>query len=123
MILLRPISPEGNIKSNSLKPPQHCECGFSSLPLKACCKPHHDGTKDLKMLPDPEALSRARYSSFAVGLASYVIDTTHPAHRGTNHAGNVFNGCGHIQILIIFFINIRTQANLHQEPTDISYSN
>ena len=32
--------------------------------------------------PNPETLTRARYSSFALGLASFVIDTTHPFHRG-----------------------------------------
>ena len=52
------------------------------MPLKLCCKNLHDNISNRGEFPNPEALTRARYSSFALGLASYIIDTTHPLHRG-----------------------------------------
>lgn len=57
-------------------------CFLPYLRLQACCKSLHDGVDTKGKFPNPETLTRARYSSFALGLASYVIDTTHPFHRG-----------------------------------------
>jgi UPF0225 domain len=57
---------------------------------KACCKILHDGKNGLHDLQDPETITRARYSSFAVGSASYIIDTTHPSHRGTYEPDELF---------------------------------
>jgi SEC-C motif-containing protein len=33
------------------------------------------------MAPDAEQLMRSRYSAFVLGLADYLLETWHPAHR------------------------------------------
>lgn len=51
-----------------------CPCG-SKVPYPYCCQPYHTGTK----LPlTPIDLVRSRYSAYALTLASYIIETTHP---------------------------------------------
>lgn len=50
-----------------------CKC-HSGLPYIECCSPYHKG----KMLPESALiLMRSRYSAYALGLADYIIDTTH----------------------------------------------
>lgn len=41
-----------------------------------CCQPYHDGA-----LPEnAEVLMRSRYSAYALQLADYIIQTTHPSN-------------------------------------------
>lgn len=64
-----------------------CPC-HSNLPYASCCQPFHEG----RALPErPEQLMRSRYAAFALGLASYLIDTLAPAHpdRQTPEAAHV----------------------------------
>ncbi|MFM7468322.1 MAG: YchJ family protein [Vampirovibrionales bacterium] len=50
-----------------------CPCQ-SGNPYTSCCEPFH--TK--RQLPDtPEQLMRSRYSAFALGLVTYIMETTH----------------------------------------------
>lgn len=50
-----------------------CPC-HSGKPYEECCKPYHDGA----FAPNALALMRSRYSAYALGLSSYIMNTTHP---------------------------------------------
>ncbi|MEZ4669590.1 MAG: YchJ family metal-binding protein [Anaerolineae bacterium] len=50
-----------------------CPC-HSGKPYKTCCQPLHKGAA----AATPEALMRSRYSAYALNLADYIIQTTHP---------------------------------------------
>ncbi len=50
-----------------------CPC-CSEKEYSECCKNYHDGTPP----PTALALMRSRYSAYALGKASYIIQTTHP---------------------------------------------
>ncbi|MBI2811996.1 MAG: hypothetical protein HYX67_14365 [Candidatus Melainabacteria bacterium] len=52
-----------------------CPCD-SKLLYQKCCKQYHEGALPIKA----EALMRSRYCAYALGLADYIMDTTHPAH-------------------------------------------
>ena len=58
-----------------------CAC-HSGIKYKRCCRMAHRGMR----VETPEALMRSRYSAFALGLASYVMDSTHP--EGPSHEGD-----------------------------------
>jgi SEC-C motif-containing protein len=50
-----------------------CPC-HSGKKYKQCCQPYHKG-----ILPsDAVRLMRSRYSAYALGLAEYIMATTHP---------------------------------------------
>lgn len=52
-----------------------CPCS-SKVVYHKCCKPYHDGA-----LPETALLlMRSRYAAYALGLADYLIETTHPDH-------------------------------------------
>ena len=55
---------------------QPCPCE-SGKPYSTCCQPYH---QDLAA-PTAEALMRSRYTAFALGLESYLLDTWHPNTR------------------------------------------
>lgn len=57
--------------------PTACPCG-SGEAFAACCGPLHTGTAKAATA---EALMRSRYSAFALGDASYLLRTWHPATR------------------------------------------
>lgn len=52
-----------------------CPC-WSGLSYKHCCQPYHLGQSPFNAL----VLMRSRYSAYALGLAEYIIKTTHPEH-------------------------------------------
>ncbi len=53
-----------------------CPC-HSGKKYAECCKPYHSGT-----LPETAlALMRSRYSAYALHLADYIMQTTHPHNR------------------------------------------
>lgn len=54
---------------------ERCPCASKALYHK-CCKPYHDG------IPAENALRlmRSRFAAYALGLADYIIDTTHSEH-------------------------------------------
>lgn len=52
-----------------------CPC-FSGKAYRDCCQPFHQGIGANNAL----ALMRSRYAAYAIGLADYIIDTTHPDH-------------------------------------------
>ena len=53
-----------------------CPCK-SQKNYEDCCRPYHTG----ELRPsDALALMRSRYSAYALGLAEYIIETTHPKH-------------------------------------------
>ena len=98
-------------------------CFLPYLRLQACCKSLHDGVDTKGKFPNPETLTRARYSSFALGLASYVIDTTHPFHRGDLFLVHQWHDTKYPYIhsiicsttLIIYSINIEGSYNAHDK--------
>ena len=51
------------------------ECPCCSLkPYSECCEPFHKGEKP----STPTQLMRSRYAAYALDLAPYIIETTHP---------------------------------------------
>jgi SEC-C motif-containing protein len=56
-----------------ISPNDSCPC-FSNKKYKKCCRPYHNGMN----IPTPEALVRARYSAYALGLDDFIMLTTHP---------------------------------------------
>ena len=54
-----------------------CPC-LTGLPYGECCGPLHAGSRTAGTA---EALMRSRYAAFAVGDASYLLQTWHPATR------------------------------------------
>jgi SEC-C motif-containing protein len=54
---------------------ERCPCASKVLYHK-CCKPYHDGTP----AADALRLMRSRFAAYALGLADYIIDTTHSEH-------------------------------------------
>jgi SEC-C motif domain protein len=56
-----------------------CPCGFGE-PYPACCGRYHRGDVEP---PTAEALMRARYSAFVLGVADFLVDTWHPSTRPT----------------------------------------
>lgn len=57
-------------------PNDPCPC-TSGKKYKKCCRPHHQGMK----VKSPEALVRARFAAYALGLTDYLIATLHPEHE------------------------------------------
>lgn len=53
-----------------------CPCCSKKL-YTQCCKSYHDGFFPENAL----LLMRSRYSAYALGLARYIIDTTHPENK------------------------------------------
>ncbi len=52
-----------------------CPC-HSQKPYSACCRPYHEG-----QLPEnAEVLMRSRYAAYALQLADYILQTTHPTN-------------------------------------------
>lgn len=57
-----------------------CPC-HSGEKYKKCCHPYHKG-----ILPsNAQRLMRSRYSAFALGLADYIMATTHPNNPDYTH--------------------------------------
>jgi SEC-C motif domain protein len=50
-----------------------CPC-FSGKPYSECCKWYHEGNLPENAL----VLMRSRYAAYALGLADYIMRTTHP---------------------------------------------
>ncbi len=56
-----------------------CAC-FSGKTYDTCCGPYHEG----KPAENALLLMRSRYSAYALGLADYILRTTHPLHADAN---------------------------------------
>ena len=56
-----------------------CPCGSGNT-YGQCCQQLHEG-QGQQRYRDPESVTRARYTAFAVGLPSYLIDSTHSTQR------------------------------------------
>lgn len=64
--------------------PHLCPC-HSGKPYAECCAPYHKGTP----AENARALMRSRYAAYALQLADYIIQTTHPtnlAYKSDQHA-------------------------------------
>lgn len=53
-----------------------CPCE-SGKPYRTCCEPFHQG----ELPPTAEQLMRSRYTAFALGNPSYLLDSWHPRTR------------------------------------------
>ncbi len=51
---------------------KECPC-FSNESYETCCQPYHKG----KIPKDVQNLMRSRFSAYVLGLAEYIIQTTH----------------------------------------------
>lgn len=109
----------------------NCRC-YSQLSYEECCKPYHLG----KSLPENALkLMRSRYSAYALGLADYIIETTHPANPSYSenkdlwrisiaHFCSVTDFCG---LDILAFLDgpheafVTFFAHLKQNSQDISF--
>jgi SEC-C motif domain protein len=60
-----------------IAPAEPCPCG-SGKTYDQCCGPFHAGRE---AAPTAEALMRSRFSAYALGDASYLLDTWHPSNR------------------------------------------
>jgi SEC-C motif-containing protein len=60
-----------------------CLCG-SGLHYGNCCHPYHAG----QLPPTPEATMRSRYVAYALGLADYLMATTHRDNSGFSKQTN-----------------------------------
>lgn len=58
-------------------PSAQCPCG-SGLLYGDCCKPYHDGSKNITT---PAALVRARFTALSLGNVRFVVETTDPTHK------------------------------------------
>ena len=67
-------SPKPSPKPRSAQ--RRCPC-HSGAPYAACCQPIHLGQRQPQA---PSALMRARYAAYSLGLARFIIQTTHPDH-------------------------------------------
>lgn len=54
-----------------------CPCHSGKL-YADCCQPFHQGEKQITALQ----LMRSRYSAYALKLADYIMETTHPSNPG-----------------------------------------
>ena len=69
-----------------------CPCGSGNT-YGTCCEPLHASGQGLSRYPDPERVTRARYTAFAVGMPSYLIDSTHPTQKDhARHAETNLDG-------------------------------
>ena len=57
-----------------------CPCG-SGKKYKRCCGPYHKGALPANAL----LLMKSRYSAYATGKSSYIIQTTHPDNPDYSH--------------------------------------
>ena len=62
-----------------MRSPMLCPCK-SKNSYEGCCKTYHLGENP----QDAVLLMRSRYSAYALGLADYIIKTTHPDHPQFN---------------------------------------
>ncbi|MFA6916827.1 MAG: YchJ family metal-binding protein [Parachlamydiales bacterium] len=62
------------------QPEKNCPC-HSGQPYNSCCEPFHKGKSPENALQ----LMRSRYSAYALGLADYIIQTTHPSNPNYTH--------------------------------------
>lgn len=53
-----------------------CPC-HSGKEYPNCCEPYHQG----KLPENAVTLMRSRYAAYALGLADYIISTTHPSNN------------------------------------------
>ena len=68
-----------------------CPCS-SGKTYGQCCQQLHEGQGHQRYL-DPESVTRARYTAFAVGVPSYLIDSTHSTQRDhKRHAEGSLDG-------------------------------
>ncbi len=104
-----------------------CPC-HSGLEYSKCCEPYHKG----KNAPTPHSLMRSRYSAYALALADYIIETTHPdnpdykvpaadrrAHILVFSKNTQFTG---LDILEALDDTVTFRAHLVQKGQDVSFT-
>lgn len=55
----------------------NCACGTGKT-YGDCCQKYHDKRENPM---DLETMVRSRFSAYAYGIISYIVDTTHPSHK------------------------------------------
>lgn len=98
---------------SNISPNDSCLC-FSGKKYKKCCRPYHNGMN----APTPEALVRARYSAYALGLDDFIMRTTHPESRHFNADENRWRAAIRAYILQNRFLNLEI---LSAEDDKVSY--
>ncbi len=103
-----------------LSPNAPCPC-HSGKKYKQCCQPYHKG-----ILPaNAMLLMRSRYSAYALHLADYIINTTHPDNPDFSSARkeweeSILEFCRHTRFLglkITEFIDGESEAFVTFEAT------
>lgn len=85
-------SSSGKTQVKTIDATSSCPCGSGNT-YGACCQSLHSSGQGLSRYPDPELVTRARYTAFAVGMPSYLIDSTHPTQKDhARHAESNIDG-------------------------------
>ena len=110
---------------------ERCPCASKALYHK-CCKQYHDGAAP----EDALRLMRSRFSAYALGLADYIIDTTHQDHpefskdrsKWKESIENFSNSTSFDHLTINEFVDgedtatVSFTAHLRQAGSDASFS-
>jgi SEC-C motif-containing protein len=108
-----------------------CPCG-SSVKYKRCCQRFHNGLAAASALE----LMKSRYSAYAVGVADYIINTTHPdcpeydkdRARWVENIGRFSRGTDFEGLTILAFedgtthASVTFRAQLRQGSADASFA-
>jgi SEC-C motif domain protein len=72
-------STDTTLNSRNITDATACPCQ-SSIVYGDCCGRYHNGSAK-QSAPDALALMRSRYSAYALGLADYILNTTHRENK------------------------------------------
>ena len=82
-----------------------CPCKSGST-FGACCEPFLRGAE----APTAEKLMRSRFTAYAVGAASYILDTLHPDHADRSLSTEVFLAALKRETSAVRFLDLTVEA-------------
>lgn len=98
---------------SNISPNDPCICS-SGKKYKKCCRPYHNGMS----IPSPEALVRARFSAYALGMVDFIMLTTHPESRHYEGNAKRWRAALNGYVLRTVFLNLEI---LSAEDEKVSY--
>lgn len=98
---------------SNISPNESCPC-YSGKKYKKCCRPYHNGMK----AKSPEALVRARFSAYKLGMEDFIMQTTHPESKHYNADENRWRASIRAYIIQSRFIDLEI---LSAEDDKVSY--
>ena len=112
--------------NNTLSPNCKCPC-HSEKSYEVCCAPYHKGKNPENAL----LLMRSRYAAYALGLADYILQTTHPQNPQIFTRDQILSFCRittFVGLDILSFEDgeniayVTFTAHLQQEGKDASFT-